>query len=91
MTTSNMLDFGRVTARIRRSLGPIWSPLTHAVSFVIGSVFRFLIVLGIVFLVLAITVVEGTLAGHFGIYGITAVFIGVLGRAVAHWKIRESV
>lgn len=91
MATSSVFDFRRLTATVRRTLEPIWSPLHRAFRFVKGSFFRFLIFFGIVLLVLAATVVQGTAAGHFGIYGASAVFIGVLGRAIAYLKIRGSV
>lgn len=55
-----------------------------------GSFFRFLIALGIVLLVLGAVVVEGVIAGHFGIYGATAILLGVVGRLIIHWKVRGT-
>lgn len=97
MASSNTPSFEPVIAGIRRAARrlrttcePVLTPTYRAGRFVTSSVFRSLILFGIVLLVLGATVIEGILAGHFGIYGATAIFVGVLGRLVIRWKLKDS-
>ena len=55
-----------------------------------GSLFRFLILLGIVLFVLAVIWAEGVPAGHLGIYAASAILIGVVGRAIIWWRIQDE-
>lgn len=57
-------------------------------SFLFGSFFRFLILLGLLFHAMGAFWVEGIKAGHLAIYGTTAIGIGVLGWVISWWKIQ---
>lgn len=76
--------------RFRRQLEPVVSPLTRAISFVLGSFFRFSISLGVILLALGALVLEGHMAGHFGVYGSTAILMGIVGRLIIHLKVSDS-
>lgn len=94
-TVEPVLSTARQTATLARNsiirlIKPIWRLLSPAVQFVTSSLFRFLIAFGFVVIGLGAIRGEGVLAGHFLIYGTTAVFIGVLGRGVVHWKLKNS-
>lgn len=90
MASSNVPSLERVRSRIGPVVEPVWAPLRDAISFVMSSFFRFLIFLGIVFLIVGTTAVDGVIAGHFGIYGATAILIGVVGRLIIHLKLKDS-
>lgn len=79
-----------VRGPLTRVIEPIWEPVAPAFRFVTSSAFRFLIVFGIVLLAIGAVIGEGTAAGHLLIYGVTAVVLGVLGRGVIHWKLKNS-
>lgn len=68
---------------VLNGVGTVWTLL-------FGSVFRFLIILGILLFALAVTWGEGIAAGHLAIYSGTAIFIGVLGRIIVWWKIQDE-
>lgn len=59
-------------------------------EFLFGSVLRFLIIFGVVMFLVALTWAEGVVAGHLGIYALSAIVIGVIGRAVMWWKIQDE-
>lgn len=88
-TTRQAVAF--VRGPLTRLTAPIWEPLAPAVRLVTSSVFRFLIALGVVLLASGAAIGEGTVAGHLLIYGATAVFIGILGRGIIRWKLKNSV
>lgn len=76
--------------RVRTTCEPVLTPIYRAGRFVTGSVFRLLTVSGIALLVISAVVLDGILAGHFGIYGATTMFVGVLGRLVIRWQRKDS-
>lgn len=69
---------------------PIWGPLAMAIEFVTSSFFRFMLILGLAFLLLGALLSEGVMAGHLLVYGVTAIFLGVLGRAITYWKLKDA-
>lgn len=97
MASSNTSHSEPVTTRMRRiaerawtTFEPIATPVYRGGRFVTGSFFRFLIVLGLVLLATGAFVVDGILAGHLGIYGSSAVIVGIVGRLVIRWKLKDS-
>ena len=74
---------------IRRALEPVWEPLRSGLRYVLGSFFRFLILIGLILVGIGVVFADGVVAGHLGIYGWTAVFIGVLGRLIIRWKVNK--
>lgn len=74
---------------VRSTLEPILRPLQRAIGYVTSSFFRFMILFGLVFVGIGILMGEGIVAGHLGIYGWTAVGIGIVGRVIIHWKIKD--
>lgn len=59
-------------------------------KFLFGSLFRFLIILGVVLLAAAVFWAEKVAAGHLGIYGVSAFGIGVVGRVVVWWQVQDE-
>ncbi|MCU4743310.1 hypothetical protein [Natronoglomus mannanivorans] len=102
MASTNRSAFESVLAATRQAVEFVWIPLTRVIEpiwervapafrFVTSSVFRFLIAFGIVLLAIGAAIGEGTAAGHLLIYGATAIFLGILGRGIVHWKLKNSV
>lgn len=50
------------------------------VSYLFNSFFRFLLILGIVLTLLGLVLADTVLAGHLGIYGLSALVVGTIGR-----------
>lgn len=71
-------------------LEPVRGPVYRVYQFLTSSVFRFLILLGLVLLAAGAVIQHGVIAGHLGLYGATAVFVGVLGRLIIRWKLKHS-
>jgi hypothetical protein len=63
--------------------------LSRAWRFLFGSVFRFLLIIGLVLLALGATVFDGIIAGHLALYGVSAVAVGLLGRIVVVWRVQK--
>lgn len=80
----------RIRNRIERLMEPIWEPLGAVLQFVTSSFFRFMLILGLVFLITGALRGEGVIAGHLLIYGATAILLGAVGRAVTRWKLKNS-
>lgn len=101
MASTNQSAFEPILAAIRqaaefvkgplvRVTEPIWEAVAPTFRFVTSSVFRSMIAFGIVLLAVGAVISEGTVAGHLLIYGVTAIFVGVLGRGIVHWKLKNS-
>lgn len=93
-TTSPVAEFvggvRHTLERIGDKLEPVLAPIRIVFGFIFSSFFRVMILLGIVLLLLGLFVVEGTEAGHLGIYGVSAILIGVVGRIIVHWQLKDS-
>lgn len=75
------------TSGYTRQIGEI---LAGIGSFVVGSFFRFMILLGILFHTLGYFWAEDIIAGHLAVYGTTAIVIGVVGWFIVWWKIQDE-
>ena len=91
MASSTRSTLEPIRSALGRTVEPVRGPVSRTVGFLTGSFFRFLIFLGLLLLGMAMVTANGVIAGHLGIYGVSAVLIGVLGRAVVRWKLRHSV
>lgn len=81
---------GSSRSAVGRLLEPIEPVLEWLLGVVFGSVFRFLILVGITFIIIAVVRGEGTVAGHLGLYGATAITIGIAGWAISKWKLKQG-
>lgn len=77
-------------ATVSQATEPIWKAVIRAIKYVTSSVFRFLIVLGVVLIATGVILWEGPTAAHLGIYGATALGIGVIGRFIVRSKIKGA-
>jgi hypothetical protein len=59
----------------------------NSIHLLLGSVGRFLILVGALLLFTGYIFVDGILAGHLGIYGVSALVLGVFIRLI--WFIRD--
>lgn len=97
MASTNESSVERVIDGVRSTvntiisvLDPVLQPLRLAGGFIFSSFFRFLIFLGVVLAAIGVAFYDGHVAGHLGIYGGTAILIGIVGRLIIHWKVSDS-
>lgn len=101
MPSSSDSTTGRIRAMVNRTIHPAWNTVSHttepiwkaairAIKYVTSSVYRFLIMLGIVLIAAGVVLWDGPTAAHLGIYGATALSIGVIGRFIVHSKIKGA-
>lgn len=81
---------GSTRSTVGRLLGPVDPVFEWVVRFLFGSAFRFLILVGIVFITIGAAASEGTMAGHMGLYGVTSILVGVVGLAISRWKVKQG-
>lgn len=74
----------------KSSIDSVTDSLWRGVHYVTSSFFRFLIAFGVLLVVIAATLLEGIVAGHLGIYGITAIVTGIAGRLIVNWKLKDD-
>lgn len=87
---SNSISKFESLRRVIDKLDPVLTPLGRAAHYIASSFFRVLIVLGLLMFALAVVGAEGIVAAHLGIYAASAVGVGVVGRAIVWWKLRDS-
>lgn len=81
---------GSIRSMIRQLFEPVEPVLEWVLWVIFGSAFRFLILLGITFIAIAIVRGEGAIAGHLGLYGATAIAIGIAGWVISKWKVKQG-
>lgn len=86
MSSSNESGSDLARSGAYQKVEPVLVPVVKAFQFLFASTSRFLIIFGIALIALGAVLWQGTVAGHLGIYGGTAIAIGVLARLLVRWK-----
>ena len=89
-TGSQQEEFYTMSQQTAPSIDESTDVVDRVWQLLFGSALRFLIFLGVVLFVLAATWAEGVTAGHLGIYGVTGVLVGVVGRAIVWWRTQDE-
>lgn len=90
METNSQSPSEPTRSTLSRTVVPIQKSVIRVVQWTTSSVWRFLIALGIVLIVVGAVRWDGVMAAHLGIYGGTALILGVLGRLFVRRKIKSS-